>query len=224
MRMLRKLGRKVYYGPKIAIGNLFFKAKDVLNDGERYDPFLSSFSYRDKCHLPRYRFAAKYVSKEDEVLDIACGTGYGTQILGASGKKVSGVDISRSAIDYANKRNKMDNVFFVRNDFFSNAVAADVVVSFETIEHIKVSDISLVLEKLASYTRDKLIGSFPYREKSGGNEYHHLFDLDETSLQCLLNYGEVTCYYQSTDGIIHSEKASQSDIQNLIFVFRKTGN
>lgn len=54
-------------------------------------------------HLERYSFASKYVSGKG-VLDIACGTGYGTEMLKKAGAEcVTGVDISREAIDEPSK-------------------------------------------------------------------------------------------------------------------------
>jgi SAM-dependent methyltransferase len=78
-------------------------------------------------HLARYRFAREHV--RGRVLDVACGTGYGTRLLGAVG-----VDRSMEALRYARR-------------YPAPYVAADggrlpfgrrfdAVVSFETIEHL----------------------------------------------------------------------------------------
>ncbi len=90
-------------------------------------------------HQHRYQFAARYAERKT-VLDISCGTGYGTYLLKESGAdRVSGVDIADEAINYARSRYKSEKIEFktgdVRKidfpeDFF------DVVVCFETIEHI----------------------------------------------------------------------------------------
>jgi 2-polyprenyl-3-methyl-5-hydroxy-6-metoxy-1,4-benzoquinol methylase len=53
-------------------------------------------------HVERYRLAARYVTPGINVLDCACGVGYGSVILaGAGAQSVTGLDISQAAIDYA---------------------------------------------------------------------------------------------------------------------------
>ena len=57
---------------------------------------------RREFHLDRYRFAAKRVQGK-QVLDCACGTGYGVRLLLEQGlaSSVIGVDIDTQAIQYA---------------------------------------------------------------------------------------------------------------------------
>jgi len=91
-------------------------------------------------HVTRYKFASRYV-KGKEVLDISCGTGYGSKILyDAGATKVVGVDISRETIDFACAKYKMNGLEFkVGNildiDFPENYF--DVITCFETIEHVQ---------------------------------------------------------------------------------------
>jgi SAM-dependent methyltransferase len=89
-------------------------------------------------HKSRYIFAREYV-KEKYVLDIACGNGYGTEILKSAGAiKAIGVDISSSAIDYAKSKYESKGLSFKIGDAhkFKYAQAFDIIVSFETIEHL----------------------------------------------------------------------------------------
>lgn len=91
-------------------------------------------------HVNRYTFASKYVEGK-RVLDIACGSGYGSLILQVQGKaeKVIGVDLSPEAVIHARNEHKEASV-----DFFGGTIENiasleaqfDVVVSFETIEHV----------------------------------------------------------------------------------------
>ena len=54
-------------------------------------------------HLERYRWAAKFVAGK-RVLDVACGTGYGTAILANAGAtQVDGFDCSPEAVAFARK-------------------------------------------------------------------------------------------------------------------------
>lgn len=219
LNLIKRIIRKLYYMPKGLIGNLFFKSDKVLNYGERFDPFLSSFTHQDMCHLPRYEFAAEHLSESDDVLDIACGTGYGTAILSKVSSKAIGVDRSEDAITYAIKKVDRPNVSYISSDFFANTVCADTVVSFETIEHIKTQNIDDVLEKLLSFSKNKIIGSIPYRESSGNNPHHYFFNLDEDSLNFLKAHGEVQFFYQTPSGRISDQ--IEGIAQNLIFIFTR---
>jgi len=66
---------------------------------ERVD-LLQSNTGVYKEHLSLYNFARKFVL-DKEVLDIGCGTGYGTFFLSNIAKSVIGVDISIDAINRA---------------------------------------------------------------------------------------------------------------------------
>jgi len=92
-------------------------------------------------HINRYVFATSWVQNKS-VLDVACGTGYGVHYLVKKGaRRAVGVDISIEAMNYAQDRFGEDRrVSFICADgtklpcvdnFF------DVVISFETIEHIR---------------------------------------------------------------------------------------
>lgn len=87
-------------------------------------------------HIERYKFAAQYAAQK-RVLDAACGTGYGTRILSqAQALSVTGVDISKEAIDAASRDFPGPNVDFVHADVMSLTGSYDLIVSIETIEHL----------------------------------------------------------------------------------------
>lgn len=89
-------------------------------------------------HVQRYVFAGGYV-KGMSVLDIACGAGYGSSLLFEAGAAdVTGVDISAEAIQFAlNHYGKAGIKFMDRNaEKFKNG-RYDVIVSFETLEHLE---------------------------------------------------------------------------------------
>lgn len=92
-----------------------------------------------EIHRRRYETAARYV-KGKRVLDIACGAGYGSQMLALAGAiAVVGVDISSETVEYAKKHYQTPGVEFVCADAeqFEWSKQFDVVVSFETIEHLQ---------------------------------------------------------------------------------------
>ncbi len=113
---------------------------DMEFTGERVVPGKTPQTIYDE-HIYRYIFASG-LAENKVVLDVACGTGYGTRHLAEKGSgKVVGVDISAEAVDYARERFGKDNkASFVcanatRLPFGDNAF--DMIVSFETIEHIR---------------------------------------------------------------------------------------
>jgi SAM-dependent methyltransferase len=190
----------------------------ILNNGERFDPFLTPFLYSDVSHIPRYEFALAHIASTEEIIDIACGTGWGTEILAKSCKAAMGVDISETAIQYARRKRKGSNLRFICSDFFDFNSTADTVISFETIEHLKRIEVQDILSKLLSLTRSKIVGSVPYNELPGNNPHHALFGLNESNFEFLRGFGTIQFYYQDTAGQIHHHK-NDLDIQNLIFVF-----
>ncbi|CAI3704967.1 Methyltransferase domain-containing protein [Clostridium neonatale] len=89
-------------------------------------------------HLHRYNIISDLV-KDKIVLDIACGTGYGSHILSQNAKYVYGVDISKETIDYCNENYKQDNLSYMEGSISEIPIednSIDVIVSFETIEHV----------------------------------------------------------------------------------------
>lgn len=106
--------------------------------GERVEEKQRKFDLRFADHLARYDLA-KPLCKDKVVLDIACGTGYGTSILAQVAQTIDGVDIDKDAIELAKKSYVKSNLTYTVGDgttipFEDNMF--DVVISFETIEHI----------------------------------------------------------------------------------------
>jgi ubiquinone/menaquinone biosynthesis C-methylase UbiE len=88
-------------------------------------------------HVSRYIFALQFVENKD-VLDVACGTGYGLPFLRGKASRVVGVDASEEALLEA--KNVCDDKTSV---LLADALRLpfpdktfDVVTSFETIEHL----------------------------------------------------------------------------------------
>ncbi|HEV8463043.1 MAG TPA: class I SAM-dependent methyltransferase [Gaiellaceae bacterium] len=89
-------------------------------------------------HLKRYEFARSYADGRN-VLDAACGVGYGTAFLAGTAATVIGVDLDEETIGYARDRYAAENVEFETMDVTSlrfDDATFDVIVSFETIEHV----------------------------------------------------------------------------------------
>ena len=89
-------------------------------------------------HLIRYAMAMNYCGNM-EILDVACGTGYGTKILNSVGKAWGG-DNDLESIKYAQETYGLENLQVI--DLETQTILSvfnqkfDVIVSFETIEHL----------------------------------------------------------------------------------------
>lgn len=107
-----------------------------LVDDKPYDPTEAAI------HLARYQIALPYL-KGKKVLDIACGEGYGARFMLDNGAlQIEGVDASSQAIESAQSLFKDGHIAFStfdasRVDDLFEENTFDVVVSLETIEHLK---------------------------------------------------------------------------------------
>lgn len=105
--------------------------------GERYIPTINGEIRVE--HLHRYALACQMVCGMD-VLDLACGEGYGSAMLSKVAKSVVGLDIDQTVIEHASDTyGHLSNLCFVSGSASkTNLVEGsfDVVVSFETIEHL----------------------------------------------------------------------------------------
>lgn len=105
--------------------------------GERYVPEVHGNIELE--HLHRYLLASQFCA-EKNVLDIACGEGYGSSLLANYAFSVVGIDISENAINHARTKYDKKNLKFIVGDCVQIPLpdkSIDFVVSFETIEHIE---------------------------------------------------------------------------------------
>lgn len=169
---------------------------DVRNAGERM--VLGKSSKRvEEDHLARYEFAKNYVSNK-RVLDIACGSGYGSKMLIEAGAtEVYGVDIDQDAISYATDKYAEAGLHFVCESASKVSFPQkhfDVVVSFETIEHLDDDIRSKYIEVIKNVLKDdgviilstpnKLITS-PWSKKPLNP--HHVLEYYKSDLEAELN-------------------------------------
>jgi len=91
-------------------------------------------------HLTRYLYARSLLKPGDRIIDIACGTGYGSKMLADHGCHVVGIDISDEALEACEKYSGHPNVEYKRGDIYNIKDFAegelDSIVCFETLEHI----------------------------------------------------------------------------------------
>ncbi len=115
-------------------------ASDLTFTGERFVPACAGeIAYE---HWHRYAFARRY-AKGARVLDAACGEGYGTALLGTIAAEAVGIDIDAAAIRHAQSTYGTGRIRFVEGSCTRIPLpdaSFDMVVSFETIEHLEAVD------------------------------------------------------------------------------------
>jgi len=139
-------------------------------------------------HLERYTLAAEYV-RDAHVVDCACGTGFGSEVLRQAGaRSVLGVDLDRRALEYARLRHAHDGITYFEADAlrFTPAPQPSVWVSLETVEHLPnptayVARVAKTLPKGGHF-----IASVPVTVSTDGNP-HHLHDFTRASFRQLLS-------------------------------------
>lgn len=140
-------------------------------------------------HLIRYELAKRYV-KGKVVLDLACGSGYGAEILAKAGAaKVIAVDASREAVEYAAKNFARENIIYQlgraeKLDLSDQSI--DIIVSFETIEHLADQPKYLAELKRVIKPEGLIFISTPNREAGAGRNPFHVQEYSKQEFTDLL--------------------------------------
>jgi spore coat polysaccharide biosynthesis protein SpsF (cytidylyltransferase family) len=98
-----------------------------------------------------YEFARGQFGKEDKVLDIACGDGYGCRILAGQAGQVLGIDINESLIAGNNRENACENVRYAVDTAAALGVVAGAVrapTAMELIEHLPVEQVDTFIKEV----------------------------------------------------------------------------
>jgi SAM-dependent methyltransferase len=115
--------------------------------GERTLPDVPEENYWYRRHLVVYEWIAERV-RSLRVIDMACGEGYGSEVLSRAAASVVGVDANADAHEHARLRYTRANLRFARDLLDSFSEEADAVVFLQTIEHVQQP--GAVLEHLRS--------------------------------------------------------------------------
>ncbi|MRG53982.1 methyltransferase domain-containing protein [Phyllobacterium sp. SYP-B3895] len=144
-------------------------------------------------HHHRYLFATQFCDGMD-VLDIASGEGYGSYLLSQVAKSVIGVDIDPNVVSHARRAYGSARLGFDVGSCQSiplSAGSVDVVVSFETLEHINqhsafLDEVKRVLRPGGLFvlsTPDRQVYSSPGKQQ---NPFHQL-ELSHQEFETLLS-------------------------------------
>lgn len=167
------------------------------NTPERGD--ISNITLQD---ISRYKFVLKYIENK-KVLDIACGTGWGSLMMIKEGKaaEVWGVDVDKKTIDenlttYKNH----SNLFFQQGSGYNlnfDENFFDVSISIETLEHL--DDPNAFLSELKRVTKRTGVIIISTPLNNGDSRFHpsnpfHYREYNEQELTDLYNQ-----YFSSFD-------------------------
>jgi SAM-dependent methyltransferase len=167
-------------------------SEDTLTfTGERFLPDCEREIWYEHYH--RYAMARHWVTGKD-VLDAACGEGYGSHLLAQQANSVIGVDIDEQAICHADKTYQQDNLTFIQSDVLQLPLqdnTFDVVVSFETLEHLAEHQQLLAEFKRVLKPDGVLLISTPdkheYSDKTGFDNEYHVRELYRSEFETLID-------------------------------------
>ena len=159
--------------------------------GERFTPECQREIWYE--HMHRYALLKPLVAGR-KVLDAACGEGYGSDMLAQWADHVTGVDIDAQSVAHARARYTKENLQFVESNvlklpFEDNSF--EVVVSFETLEHL--AEHQELLEEFKRVLKDDgyLVISTPdkaeYSDKTGFDNAYHVKELYKDEFKALLD-------------------------------------
>jgi ubiquinone/menaquinone biosynthesis C-methylase UbiE len=178
------------------------KDKSIDDTGERMVPAYHKGHIVYGEHIVRYGAALPLV-KDKTVLDIASGSGYGTAILAETASKAYGVDVDKDAVSYAKKNYSSSKIEFLEGDgkaipLKDNSV--DVVVSFETIEHIE--DYRAFMAEVKRVLKDDglFVLSTPNDREFPESNHFHIHEFERKELESLVKkyFNNSKSYYQGT--------------------------
>ena len=156
-------------------------------------------------HFGRYLFAAR-LARGKRVVDLGCGSGYGSAELAQTAASVTALDIDPAAIAYAQEHFQRENLSYLTASCESVPLpeaSADLVIAFELIEHLASPQQLLAEAKRLLAPGGQLIVSTPNRDyyatsRTEPNPYH-LNEMDRAGFQAALEqaFPHVTLFTQN---------------------------
>lgn len=178
-------------------------------DGERTLPDVPEENYWFRRHLVVYEWIARRV-RGVRVVDLACGEGYGSDVLARSAYGVVGVDANPDAHEHARLRYRAPNLRFVRDMVETFSEPCDAVVFLQTIEHVHDPDGALENIKgmlarsggTAYVSTPNVLTLAPKGAARSGNPWHlREYRADEFRALCASHFASVELY-----GVFHAHR------------------
>jgi SAM-dependent methyltransferase len=176
--------------------------------GERTLPDVPEENYWFRRHLAVYEWIATRVAGLSAI-DMACGEGYGSDVLAQRAASVVGVDANPEAHEHARLRYQRENLRFARDLVETFPEQADAVVFLQTIEHLQ--DPAAVLahfrtlvgeEGVVFVSTPNVLTLAPKGAERSDNPWHvHEYRSEEFAALCRGTFGEVEMY-----GLFHARK------------------
>ncbi len=176
--------------------------------GERTLPDVPEENYWYRRHLAVYEWiGARVIGRR--VVDLACGEGYGSEVLSRSARSVVGVDANPEAYEHARLRYRRQNLSFERALVEEWSEPCEAVVFLQTIEHVQ--DPGAILAAFARVlapggvayvsTPNVLTLAPPGAEKSGNPWHVTEYRAEEFRALCASHFGAVELL-----GVFHARK------------------
>lgn len=176
--------------------------------GERTLPDVPEENYWFRRHLAVYEWIGARVASQ-HVIDMACGEGYGSEVLARTARSVVGVDANPEAYEHARLRYTRPGLRFERDLVDTFAEPCDAVVFLQTIEHMREPE--RVLEHFRSLLRPggvvyvstpNLLTLAPEGAEKSDNPWHiREYRVEEFRALCEATFGRVELL-----GLFHARK------------------
>jgi SAM-dependent methyltransferase len=182
--------------------------------GERTLPDVPEENYWYRRHLVVYEWIAARIGGL-RVIDLACGEGYGSDVLAEEAGTVVGVDANPDAHEHARLRYVRPNLRFERELVESFWERCDAVVFLQTIEHVQ--EPGRILDRFRSMlapggaayisTPNLLTLALPGAEKSDNPWHLREYRAEEFRELCEAHFGRVELI-----GVFHARKLRAHEI------------
>ncbi len=178
-------------------------------------------------HQQRYEFAINRINDDMVIADMACGVGYGTWLMSKKAKFVTGVDISDDALGHAKSNFTEINNKFIHGDEYNFDNVFDMVISFETIEHMDEKDGDIFLQKIRRSLKSNgwLIMSTPINktDKKHNVTEFHLREYDDVEFPEKLKLNGFDVFEMYGQGSAFHEKLYGNSGKSGVFGLMKLG-
>ncbi len=193
--------------------------------GERFTPEVKGAIWYEHWHRYSVTLSA---ARGRRVLDAACGEGYGSRLLADTASEVVGIDIDAATIGHAVARYAArPNLRYIQASCATLPLAAgsvDLIVSFETIEHLDNQTATLAEFRRVLAPTGALVISSPnkavYSDETGlANEFHvRELTRDELAAKLSLHFPQQTWFGQRVlaHSLMWNEESSGARTAELV--------